>query len=416
MSEKKRVVITGMGAVTPIGLTVSEYWKNLCEGKSGGQVLTHLDTEGLSCKIGAPIYDFDPEAHFGKKDARKTERFTQFAVVASREALANSGLEITEENATRVGVIAGCGIGGLHTIEEQVATMLNKGAKRVSPMLIPRIITNMAPGLISIDLGLKGPNSCIVTACATGTHCTGDALRVIQRGEADAMVAGGTEAALSLLGLAGFSNMKALTSRNDDPQTASRPFDKERDGFLMGEGAGMLVLEELEHAKARGAHIYAEIVGYGMSGDAYHITAPDPEGDGGARAMRGAMNDAGLAPEDVDYVNAHGTSTPLNDKLESMAIRTVFGDYAKKLAISSCKSMIGHLLGAAGAVEAIASAFALQNGVIPPTMNYSVPDPDCGDLDFVPNEAREAKIDVAISNSLGFGGHNCTIALKRFEG
>jgi len=415
MQNTRRVVITGLGAVTPIGLDAPTFWSNLCKGKSGAKTLTHLPTDEISCKIGAPIYDYDPTVHFSPKEAKKIERFTQFAMVAAREAVKDSGIQITDANRERIGAIIGAGIGGMMIIEEQHAVLMTKGMKRVSPFLIPKCIANMAPGMVSIDLQIKGPNSSIVTACATGTHCIGDAYHVIKRGDSDAMLAGGTEAALTPLGISGFSNMMALTTRNDKPERASRPFDRDRDGFLMGEGAGIVFLEELEHAKARGAQIYAEVVGYGMSADAYHITAPDPEGDGGMRCIKAALRSAEILPEEVDYINAHGTSTPLNDKLETIAIKRAFGDHARKLAVSSNKSMIGHLLGAAGGVEAIALALTLRDGIIPPTINYENPDPEC-DLDYVPNVAREVKTRIGMSNSLGFGGHNCTIIMKRFEG
>ncbi|HNY28226.1 MAG TPA: beta-ketoacyl-ACP synthase II [Candidatus Sumerlaeota bacterium] len=415
MSEKRRVVITGVGAITSIGLNAPDFWTNLCAGKSGGKAITHLDTEGLASKINAAIYDYNPEDHFNPKEARKNARFMQFALIAGREALKDSGLEVTEENSPRIGTIIGCGIGGLPVMEEQMLVMETKGAKRVSPLVIPMMIPNLAAGIVSIELNLKGPNSCVVTACASATHSIGDASEAIRRGVADAMIAGGTEACLSRLAIAGFSNMHALTTRNDDPEHASRPFDRERDGFLIGEGAGLVVLEELEHAKARGARIYAEMAGYGMSGDAFHITAPASDGDGGARALKAALDSAGIAPNEVDYINAHGTSTSLNDKLETLAIKRVLGDHAYKTMISSNKSMIGHLLGAAGGVEAVASALTIYKSVVPPTINYTTPDPEC-DLDYVPNTAREANIRVVASNSLGFGGHNATIVLRKFEG
>jgi 3-oxoacyl-[acyl-carrier-protein] synthase II len=416
MNNNRRVVVTGLGAVTPIGLDVPSYWSGLCAGKRAGAQITTFSTEGLNCHIAAMISDFDGELHFGKKDARKNERFTQFAMVAAREAMKDSGLIVTDENADRCGCYIGCGIGGLDTIMEQHSVLVEKGLKRVSPFLIPKIITNMAAGMVAIDLNLRGPNLCVVTACASATHGIGEAFHAIARGDADVMLAGGTEAAITNLGVAGFANMHALTTRNDDPLAASRPFDKERDGFLMGEGSGIIVLEELEHAKARGARIYAEFAGYGASCDAFHITAPASDGNGGARAMQAALRCAGLNPEDVDYVNAHGTSTPLNDKLETLAIKTVFGDHAKNgLAVSSTKSMIGHLLGAAGGVEAVVMAKTVENNTVHPTANYTTPDPEC-DLDYVPNTAREMKVRAAISNSLGFGGHNATIAMKKFEG
>ena len=412
MNMERRVVITGMGLITPIGNDVETFWTNLCAGRSGACTITHIDTDGLSSKIGAVVRDYDAEQHFDKKEARKNERFVQFAMVASRQAIQDSGFQITDENRDRVGAIIGCGIGGLQTIEEQHTVLMTKGGKRISPFLIPKIITNMAAGAVAIEMGARGPNSCIVTACASGTHSIGESYHVIKRGDADAMFAGGTEAAITAMGLAGFSNMHALTTRNAEPERASRPFDRERDGFLMGEGAGILFLEEYEKARKRGARIYAEIVGYGMSCDAYHVTAPAPDGDGAVRALRAALHSAGINPEEVDYINAHGTSTVLNDKLETLGIKTAFGDHAYKLSISSNKSMIGHLLGAAGGVEAIATALTIVRGVIPPTINYEYPDPEC-DLDYVPNTAREKETRVALSNSLGFGGHNCTIALKK---
>ncbi|HBF33342.1 TPA: beta-ketoacyl-[acyl-carrier-protein] synthase II [Candidatus Sumerlaeota bacterium] len=416
MNNNRRVVVTGLGAVTPIGLDVPSYWSGLCAGKRAGAQVTSISTEGLNCHIAAFIPDFNAEDYFDKKEARKNERFTQLAMVAAREASKDSGLVITEENADRCGTIIGCGIGGLETIMEQHTASLEKGLKRVSPFLIPKIITNMAAGMVAIDLNLRGPNFCVVTACASATHSIGESFHTIARGDADVMFAGGTESAITTLGMAGFSNMHALTTRNDDPQSASRPFDKERDGFLMGEGAGIIVLEELEHAKARGARIYCELAGYGASCDAHHITAPAPDGNGGARAMQAALRCAGLNPEDVDYVNAHGTSTPMNDKLETMAIKTVFGDHAKNgLVVNSTKSMIGHLLGAAGGVEGVVMALTIANNIVHPTANYTTPDPEC-DLDYVPNTAREMKVRAAISNSLGFGGHNATIAMKKFEG
>lgn len=412
---ERRVVITGMGAITPIGLDHDEFWAGLCEGRSGAKTITHVDTEGIACKIGATIYDYDADKHFDRKAQRKNERFMQFAMVAGREAVKHSGYDLTEEKALRSGVIVGCGIGGLTILEEQSKVYQKKGARRISPMMIPKMIANMAAGMVSIDLGFKGPNFCVVTACASAAHSIGEAMHIIKRGEADVMVAGGTEACITQLGLAGFTNMQALTTRNDDPEHASRPFDKGRDGFLMGEGAGLLFLEELESAKARGAVIHAELVGYGMSADAYHITAPASDGSGGARAMQAALDSAKMNPEDIDCINAHGTSTILNDQIETRAIKTVFGDHASKLAVTSNKSMIGHLLGAAGGVEAIASVLTIKNSLVTPTMNYETPDPEC-DLDYVPNKAREMKVRAVASNSLGFGGHNCTVIIKEFNG
>ncbi len=411
--SKNRVVVTGLGAITPLGLNVQEYWDGLISGKSGIGMITTFDTTQHSVKIAAEVKNYVGENHFDKKDVRKIDKFVQYSVVASREAISDAGIDLSKEDVTKIGVLVGVGIGGIGTIEEQHSILVNKGPSRVSPFLIPRMIPNIASGQISIYLGLKGPNSCVVTACATGTHAIGDAFRMIERGDAVAMICGGSESAITPLGLAGFSNMQALSTRNDAPEKASRPFDAQRDGFVMGEGCGILCLEELEHAKARGAKIYCEIIGYGLTGDAYHITAPAPEGEGGARCMDMAVKSAGLKPEDVDYVNAHGTSTPLNDKLETTAIKKVFGEYAKKLQISSNKSMIGHLLGAAGGAEAVATCLTIKNSIIPPTINYEFPDPEC-DLDYVPNTARKCDVNVAISNSLGFGGHNTTIVLKKF--
>ncbi|MCB2155251.1 beta-ketoacyl-ACP synthase II [bacterium] len=409
---KKRVVITGLGAVTPIGLDVPTYWEGLLAGRSGAGEITSFDTSQHKTKFACQVKDWDPSLHFDRKDARKLETFVQFAIVAARQAVEDSGLDLDNEDRTKIGVLVGSGIGGLGVMEEQSLVLHNQGPGRVSPFLIPRLISNMAPGQISISLGLKGPNSCVVTACATATHALGDAFKIIQRGDAIAMVAGGTESAITPLGVAGFENMKALSSRNDDPQGASRPFDKDRDGFVMGEGAGILLLEEYEHAKARGARIYAEFAGYGMTGDAFHITAPAPEGEGAARSMQMALDDSGLKPEEISHINAHGTSTPMNDKNESAAIKTVFGEHAAKLAISSNKSMVGHLLGAAGGVEAIASTLSIYNSVVPPTINYTTPDPEC-DLDYVPNEKREMTVNAVVSNSLGFGGHNASILIRK---
>lgn len=411
--EKRRVVITGLGIVSPVGNTVEEAWNSIVAGKSGIKPMTRLNADDYPAKVAAEIRDFDPEQFVEKKEARKMDRFTQFAVAAAKMAVADAKLEITEENAPRVGVWVGSGIGGMETFETQYKIFLERGYRRVSPFFVPMMIPDMAAGQVSIYLGAKGVNSCTVTACATGTNSIGDAFKVIQRGDADAMISGGTEAPITQMSVAGFCANTAL-STNPDPATASRPFDSERDGFVIGEGAGIVVLEELEHAKARGAHIYAEIVGYGSTGDAHHITAPAPDGEGGARAMKMAIDDAGLSPSDIDYINAHGTSTPYNDKFETAAIKTVFGDHAQKLAVSSTKSMTGHLLGAAGGVEAIFTALAIQENTLPPTINLQNPDPEC-DLDYVPNEARNAEIRAAMSNSLGFGGHNATIVLQQYN-
>ncbi len=411
--EKKRVVVTGLGAVTPIGNDVQTSWENAIKGVSGIGPITRVNAENYQAKVAAELKDFDIEQFMDKKAARKMDRFTQYAVAASMMAVKDANLEITDEIAPRVGVWIGSGIGGMETFEEQYKILLEKGPRRVSPFFVPMLIPDMATGQVSIALGAKGFNSCTVTACATGTNSIGDAFRVIERGEADVMVTGGAEAPLTEMSFAGFTANKAL-STNTDPNTASRPFDKDRDGFVMGEGAGIIVLEELEHALARGANIYAEIVGYGATGDAYHITAPAPNGEGGARAMRSAIEGSGLDVTDIDYINAHGTSTQYNDKFETLAIKEVFGDHAYKLAISSTKSMTGHLLGAAGGVEAIFSILTIKNGVIPPTINYTTPDPDC-DLDYVPNEARKQEVKAVLSNSLGFGGHNATIIFKKYE-
>ncbi|WP_318505092.1 beta-ketoacyl-ACP synthase II [Bacillus sp. T3] len=411
--EKRRVVVTGVGAVTPLGNDVETTWKNLIAGVSGVGPLTRLNADEYPAKVAAELKDFNIESYIEKKDARKMDRFTHYAIAAATMAVKDAALEINDENAPRVGVWIGSGIGGMETFENQFETFLNRGYKRVSPFFVPMIIPDMAAGQVSIMLGAKGINSCTVTACATGTNSIGDAFKVIQRGDADVMVTGGAEAPITRMSVAGFCANTAL-STNPDPQTASRPFDANRDGFVIGEGAGIVILEELEHALARGANIYAEIIGYGATGDAYHVTAPAPGGEGGARAMKQALVDGGLTPEDVDYINAHGTSTGYNDKYETAAIKEVFGEYAYKVAVSSTKSMTGHLLGAAGGIEAIFSVLAIKDGVIPPTMNLETPDPEC-DLDYVPNQARQKEITTVISNSLGFGGHNATIAFKKYQ-
>ncbi|CAI6246180.1 3-oxoacyl-[acyl-carrier-protein] synthase 2 [Bacillus subtilis] len=410
---KKRVVVTGLGALSPLGNDVDTSWNNAINGVSGIGPITRVDAEEYPAKVAAELKDFNVEDYMDKKEARKMDRFTQYAVVAAKMAVEDADLNITDEIAPRVGVWVGSGIGGLETLESQFEIFLTKGPRRVSPFFVPMMIPDMATGQISIALGAKGVNSCTVTACATGTNSIGDAFKVIQRGDADVMVTGGTEAPLTRMSFAGFSANKAL-STNPDPKTASRPFDKNRDGFVMGEGAGIIVLEELEHALARGAKIYGEIVGYGSTGDAYHITAPAQDGEGGARAMQEAIKDAGIAPEEIDYINAHGTSTYYNDKYETMAIKTVFGEYAHKLAVSSTKSMTGHLLGAAGGIEAIFSILAIKEGVIPPTINIQTPDEEC-DLDYVPDEARRQELNYVLSNSLGFGGHNATLIFKKYQ-
>lgn len=400
---KRRVVISGVGALTPIGNNAQDFWGSVQAGKSGIDLIKAIEVPMYNCQVAAEVKGFDPSNYLSKKQLRKTDRFVQFAIMTAGMALEDSGIKMEAEDPHDVGVLIGSGIGGLHTIEEQCQIMLKKGADRVSPFLIPMLIVNMASGMVSIQYGLKGPNTSIATACASGTHAIGDAFRLIQYGEADIMVAGGTEACITILGFGGFDKMSALSTHNDDPPSASRPFDKTRNGFVMGEGCGIVILEELEHALQRNARIYAELVGYGLNADANHITAPDPTGDGPTHCLLRTLKDAGIKPEAVDYINAHGTSTPMNDKVETLAIKQAFGDHAKKLAVSSTKSMTGHLLGAAGGVEAIACAFAIANQILPPTMNYTTPDPDC-DLDYVPNESRSAKINYAFSNSFGFGG------------
>lgn len=409
----KRVVITGLGIISPLGNDVNTFWNHLIAGKSGVGNITHFDTTDYAVKIAAEVKDFDPLNYIDKKEARRMDRFVQFAVAAAKEALKHAELDMDKVDANRVGVYVGSGIGGLSTLENQHRVLMERGPRRVSPFFVPMMIANMSSGMVSIHTGAKGPNSAAISACATGTHCVGDSFKMLQRGDADVMLAGGTEATILPMAIAGFSAMGALSSRNDDPQKASRPFDRDRDGFVMGEGAAVLVLETLEHAQKRGANIIAEVVGYGMTADAYHITSPDPHGDGAKRSMEMALSDAGLKPEDIDYINAHGTSTDINDKFETMAIKAAFGEHAHKLAISSTKSMMGHLLGAAGAIEAAVLALTLKEQIIPPTINLENPDPEC-DLDYVPNEARKARVRAAISNSLGFGGHNATICIKEF--
>lgn len=415
---KSRVVITGVGCLTPVGLTASETWQNLIKGKSGTRRLTQIPEDiakYFHSKVAAEVNGFDPLKYMPAKQIKKTDRFVQFALAGAKMAFEDSFLDMTKEDPEKVGVLVGSGIGGLRTIEEQHKLMLEKGPNRISPFLIPMLIVNMAPGQISIQYGLKGPNNCVATACATGSHAIGDAFKIVQRGEALVMMAGGTESCITPMGFGGFDAMKALSTHNEDPATASRPFDATRNGFVMGEGCGVIVMEELNHALARNAKIYAEIVGYGMTSDASHITAPDPKGEGASRCMMKAMQEAGVTPEEVDYINAHGTSTELNDKVETIAIKTALGEAAtKKVIVSSTKSMTGHLLGAAGGVEAIATILAIKEEIVPPTINLHHPDPDC-DLDYVPNEARRAKIKIALSNSLGFGGHNATICFRKFE-
>jgi len=410
---KRRVVITGMGAVTPLGSTLESLWDNLMKGKSGVSRIEHFDVSEFPTQIAASIKDFDPEQYMDRREARRMDRFVQFAMAASTMALQDANLDVrAHPEPERVGVIIGSGIGGLATWEEQHKILLERGPKRVSPFFTPMMIANMASGQVSIHFGAKGPNTTAVTACATGTHSIGDSFRLIQRGEADVMVCGGAEATIFPTGLAGFCAMRAMSTRNDEPERASRPFDVDRDGFVMGEGSGVLVLESLEHAERRGARIYAEVIGYGMSGDAHHITDPDP--DGAARCMTRAIRDADISPEDVQYINAHGTSTPVGDVSETRAIKKAFGDHAYRLAVSSTKSMTGHLLGAAGGVEAVISALSIHHGWIAPTINVDNQDPEC-DLDVVPNQPRQADLEVVMSNSFGFGGHNATIVLKKYR-
>ena len=410
----RRVVITGVGAVTALGRSADSLWKACLAGCSGVSLISGIDMTDYPTRIAAEIKEWDASPWMDKKEIRRMDRFIQFAVAAAMMALEDSGLKIDEENRDRTGVFIGSGIGGLSTIEEQHKILLEKGPGRVSPFLIPGIICDMGAGMVSIMVGARGPNSCITTACATGANSIGDAYEVIRRGDADAMIAGGAEAAITPLGMAGFCQARTMSQRNDDPERASRPFDADRDGFVMAEGSGIVVMETLESAQARGAHIYGELVGYGMSADAYHITAPAPHGEGASRSMKAALNHAGLKPEDVDYINAHGTSTDLNDKNETAAIKTVLGEHAYKIPVSSTKSMTGHLVGAAGAVEAILCLLTIQDGTIAPTINYEKPDPDC-DLDYVPNTARKDDVKVVMSNSFGFGGHNATLIFKRLS-
>jgi 3-oxoacyl-[acyl-carrier-protein] synthase II len=410
---KRRVVVTGLGLITPLGTGIQKTWEGICKGASGIDRITTFDTSEFPVQIAGEVKDFNPEDFIERKEIKKMDVFIQYALSAGSMAIEDAGLKITEENADRVGVIVGAGIGGIQTIERYHSVLLENGQRRISPFFIPMLITNLAAGQISMRFGARGPNSCVTTACAAGTHAIGDSFKIIQRGDADAMIAGGSESAITPLTIAGFANMKALSSRNDTPQKASRPFDVERDGFVIAEGAGIVVLEELEVALARRAKIYAEVIGYGMTADAYHMTAPDPEGRGVVNCMRVALRDAGIAPEAVNYINAHGTSTPYNDKHETSAIKHVFGEHVHQLAVSSTKSMTGHLLGAAGGVEAAFCALALSEGIIPPTINYEHPDPEC-DLDYVPNHARHIDLENVISNSFGFGGTNACIVLKKY--
>lgn len=412
---RKRVVITGLGCVSPLGNDVESTWKAALAGQSGAGRITHFDPGEYKTQIAAEVKDFDPGEHFDRRDARRMDRYSQFAVVAARQALADSGLEITDENRLRIGAIVGTGIGGLGTIQEQMAVYNQSGPNRVSPFLVPMMLADTAGGMIAIHMQIQGPNMAVVTACATGTNAVGEAAEVIRRGHADVMLAGGAEAAIVPIAIAGLCSMTAMTTRNDDPQRASRPFDAERDGFLMGEGCAILVLESLEHAQARGAQILAEVQGYGVTNDAFHISAPAENGRGAADCMQMALDHGSIAVEGIDYINAHGTSTLLNDKSETAAIKTVFGERAYDIPVSSTKSMTGHLMGASGALEALFCTLALRDNVLPPTINYENPDPEC-DLDYVPNEARQAEIQRVMSNSFGFGGHNATIIFGKLNG
>ncbi len=409
-----RVVVTGLGAITPLGTGLEKFWPRLVAGENAVGRITLLDPSAFTTQIAAEVKDFDPENWLDRKEARRLDRFIAFAVGASTMALRDACLEVEDGLSEHVGVLIGSGIGGLTFLEEQTRKLFESGPDRVSPFLVPYMIPDMASGYVSIVHKLKGPNTCVVTACSTGANAIGDAYHIIKRGDAVAMLAGGTEAPINSIGMAGFCAARAMSTRNDDPARASRPFDKERDGFVIGEGAAVLVLEDYDFARARNARVYAEIVGYGMSGDAYHITAPDPDGDGAFRAMRMALRNAGVAPEAVGYVNAHGTSTPLNDRLETHAIKRAFGEHAPKTPVSSTKSMIGHTLGAAGAIESLICILAMRDGVLPPTINLEYPDPDC-DLDYVPNKSRKADVNVALSNSFGFGGHNVSLVFRRVE-
>jgi 3-oxoacyl-[acyl-carrier-protein] synthase II len=409
-----RVVVTGMSVVSPLGIGIDTFWDNLQSGKSGIGPITRFDTEGYTTRIGAEVKGFTPEDFIEKKDARRMDRFTQFALAATKMAIEHSKLDMEKVDKERVGVILGSGIGGIETLEQQHKILLSKGPSRVSPLFIPMMISNMGPAQAALAYGFKGCNLIATSACASSNNAIGDSYRMLQRGLLDVVITGGTEAPITPLAVAGFCSMKAMSVRNDEPAAASRPFDLDRDGFVIGEGAGILVLETLEHAVKRGAIIYAEVIGYGSSCDAYHITAPDPEGRGAAMAMKLALADSGIEPGEVDYINAHGTSTPLGDKPETIAIKAVFGQKAYKIAVGSTKSMTGHLLGAAGGLEAVASILAMEKGIIPPTINLDNPDPEC-DLDYVPNVARKSLVNVAMSNSFGFGGHNVTLILKKFS-
>lgn len=413
--QENRVVITGLGVISPVGNDAVTFWESLKEGKSGVGPLKSFDASNFDSRIAAEVHDFDP-VKFGisSKEARHMEKFVQYAVASAQQAITDSGLDLDKENREKIGVLIGSGIGSLHCIEEQHKILLNKGPSRLSPFLIPMLIVNEASGQVGINFGLEGPNSCVATACASGSHAIGDAFKIIERGDADVMIAGGTESCVTPTGVGGFCALRALSTRNNDPQKASRPFDLERDGFIMAEGCGLVVLESIEHARKRNAAIYAEITGYGMSCDAYHITAPDPDGKGASKAMLMALKDAGIKAEEIDYINAHGTSTKLNDKIETLSIKKALGPHARKVMVSSTKSVTGHLLGAAGGVEFVACCLAIKDGVVPPTINYEHPDPEC-DLDYTPNTARKVSLNICASNSLGFGGHNATLIVRKFK-
>jgi len=413
--DERRVVITGLGALTPLGNNTEEFWSGLKQGKSGIGPISKFDATDFPTRIAGEVRNFDPLKYVDKKEARRLDPYLQYAVATSVMAVEDAALDPAKVDGTRFGVLIGSGIGGISTLIEGEEVRKTKGADRVSPFVIPMLIVNMAAGLVSMRFGAKGPNSSVVTACATGNHSIGDAYKIIERGDADVMIAGGAEAIIVPITIAGFCSMKAMSTRNDEPEKASRPFDAGRDGFVCGEGAGIVVLESLEHAMGRDARIYAEVVGYGMTGDAHHMTAPDPDGDGATRAMQVALRDAAIEPAAIGYINAHGTSTPYNDKFETLAIKRVFGEHARRLAVSSTKSMTGHLLGAAGGIEAIATALALHHGLLPPTINYETPDPEC-DLDYVANQARKVDVEYALSNAFGFGGTNATLAFRRYRG
>jgi len=415
MPEFRRVVVTGLGLITPLGIGVEPSWAGLLAGRSGIRRITQFDASAFATQIAGEVDGFDPEAFIEPKEVKKVDRFIQFAIAAAEMAMKDSGVVIREESADRAGVAVGAGMGGLPIIEKVHSVLSERGPRRITPFFIPSVLINLASGHISIRYGAKGPNIAQVTACATGSHAIGDSFRIIERGDADVMITGGTESCITPLGVGGFNAMKALSTRNEEPERASRPFDRDRDGFVMGEGAGVMILESLDHAQARGARIYAEVIGYGLTSDAYHITSPDPHGDGAARCIRMALKGAGISPEAVDYVNAHGTSTKYGDELETLAIKSVFGEHAHRLVVSSTKSMTGHLLGAAGGIEAVISVLALRDAMIPPTINLDNSDPEC-DLDYAPNTAREQEVAVALSNSFGFGGTNACIVFRKFTG